>query len=245
MSNEGTDKPYRTEIAVMNRSTVWRDDDVREAVAAVQIQVSRDFAPLWGVDAELTFWPKGVPPPPHFWQVVVADDPVQAGNMGFHELTPAGQPLGHVFAKATLENGGKPSQTLSHEVLEMLADPEGNLMAIVHKPDGSIGFYAYEICDPVEDDRLGYEIDGVLVSDFVTPAWFEPSRPEGTRVSFMWSVRQALQLGKGGYISYMDAKIPGEWQQINELARKATHRPESRRHDKRNRGHHNWRRSKP
>lgn len=233
-----------TKIAVVNRSTVWGDEDLLKAVRAIQIQVSRDFAPLWGVDAELGCWPRGSTPPPHLWQCLVLDDAVQAGNMGFHELTAAGQPLGHVFARTTLENGGKPSQTLSHEVLEMLADPEGNLTAIATKADGSIGFYAYEICDPVEDDRFGYEIDGVLVSDFLTPQWFEPSRPEGTRFSFMWSVRQPLVLGTGGYISYMDAKIPGEWQQINDLARKAGHKPESRRHDKRNRGQHLWRCSK-
>jgi len=42
--------------------------------------------------------------------------------------------------------------------------------------DGKI--YALEVCDAVESDKLGYEIDGVMVSDFITPAWFEPTRDE-------------------------------------------------------------------
>jgi hypothetical protein len=33
-------------------------------------------------------------------------------------------------------------------------------------------FWAGEVCDPVEDDEYGYEINGVLVTDFVTPNWF-------------------------------------------------------------------------
>jgi len=59
---------------------------------------------------------------------------------------------------------------LSHELLEMLADPWINWCATGN--DSKI--YALEVCDAVEADDLGYDIDGVRVSDFVTPAWFEP-----------------------------------------------------------------------
>lgn len=232
------------QIAIMNRSTVLKDEEVEKMVKAIQIQVSRDYAPLWGEDAELSFYPLGIVPPNHIWQVGIFDDALQAGNLGYHEVTPTGMPMGHVFARTTLQNGGKPSQTLSHEVLEMLADPESNLMAIVTKPDGSIGFYAYEICDPVEDDRYGYEIDGVTVSDFVLPSWFEPSRVEGERFSFTWSVRNPLEIAVGGYISYMDAHMPGEWQQVRDLARKASHQSETARFSKRLKGHHRWNRSR-
>ena len=68
--------------------------------------------------------------------------------------------------------------TLSHELLEMLADPWINWCA--QGDDGKI--YALEVCDAVEADRMGYEIDGVLVSDFITPSWFEPTHAD--RVDF-------------------------------------------------------------
>ena len=40
--------------------------------------------------------------------------------------------------------------------------------------------YAYEVCDPCEDDSLGYHIDNILLSDFVYPAWFEGFRTESS-----------------------------------------------------------------
>ncbi len=42
----------------------------------------------------------------------------------------------------------------------------------------------------VESDKLGYEIDGVMVSDFITPAWFEPTRAD--RVDFKRRIAKPL-----------------------------------------------------
>jgi len=47
-------------------------------------------------------------------------------------------------------------------------------------------FWTAEVCDPVEDDKYGYEIGGILVADFVTPNWFghpHAKGPIGERVS--------------------------------------------------------------
>jgi hypothetical protein len=82
----------------------------------------------------------------------------------------------------------------------MLADPWTNWCAV--GCDDKI--YALEVADPVESDDLGYEIDGVRVSDFVTPAWFEPT--EADRVDFKQHVRKQLQLARGGYISILDPR---------------------------------------
>jgi hypothetical protein len=37
-------------------------------------------------------------------------------------------------------------------------------------------FWAGEVCDPVEDDQYGYEINGVLVTDFVNAELVRASR---------------------------------------------------------------------
>ena len=47
------------QIAVINASTVLKDADVQAVVPALQTQVHRDFAPPWGIDADLTFVPSG------------------------------------------------------------------------------------------------------------------------------------------------------------------------------------------
>jgi len=55
----------------------------------------------------------------------------------------------------------------------MLADPDSNLVAYRQLNNRKLVLHAYEVCDPCEDDSYGYKIDGVLVSDFVYPSWFE------------------------------------------------------------------------
>ncbi len=80
----------------------------------------------------------------------------------------------------------------------MLADPWINWCAM--GSDSRI--YALEVCDAVEDDRLGYKIDGVLVSDFITPAWFEPTAAD--RIDVKQHLSTHLELARGGYISVFD-----------------------------------------
>ena len=67
--------------------------------------------------------------------------------------------------------------------------------------------YALEVCDPVEADKLGYMIENVLVSDFVTPAWFENTRAD--RVDFKRRIRKPLELGKGGYLGVLEPETAG------------------------------------
>ncbi len=52
------------EVAIWNASTVLADADIAPAVKAFQSQVSRDFAPARGADANLTFVPTGSLPKP-------------------------------------------------------------------------------------------------------------------------------------------------------------------------------------
>jgi len=105
------------------------------------------------------------------------------------------------------EYKANPSSALSHELLEMLADPWINWCAM--GSDNRI--YALEVCDAVEDDRLGYKIDGVLVSDFITPAWFE--RTDADRLDFSQHLSKQLELARGGYISVFDPS--SGWTQID------------------------------
>jgi hypothetical protein len=126
-------------------------------------------------------------------------------------LTSGGLPLGKVFAKTTLDNGGLWTVTFSHELLEILADPNINLCAF---DEGNRRLYAYEVCDAVEADKLGYVINGVTVSDFVLPGWFEPTHiTKNERFAFKSRVTAPFQLLAGGYIGYFDLG-GGGWQQL-------------------------------
>src|SRR5271170_4739472 len=131
-------------IAVVNESTVATDADIAAMVPSLQKQISNDFSPLWDLDAKLVFVPKGDKPALLDWQMVILDDSDQAGALGYHDLTPAYKPMGKVFARADLQAGDKLSVTISHELLEILADPYVNL-SVMNSENGN--FYAYEVCD--------------------------------------------------------------------------------------------------
>lgn len=193
-------------VAVVNQSTVLTDAQVKAILPAMQTQVTSHFRPYWTADCTLTFWPKTQPIIPGWWQLLVIDNPDMAGALGYHELSSVGGPLGKVFAKLDLDSGTSWTVTFSHELMEMLADPWINLIS--QGSDGKL--YASEVGDAVEADELGYLINGVLVSDFITPAWFQPTFAD--RLDYKRHLTAPLTLAPGGYISILDPATG--WTQI-------------------------------
>src|SRR5713101_772306 len=133
------------EIALMNASKVLSDDEVAKSLNALQTQVSRDFATVWGVDATLTFYAQGKAPRSGSWWLTILDNSDQAGAIGYHDLTKQGLPLGKVFAESDIKLGYEWTVTVSHELLEMLADPDINLTAFVESSGKSGILYSYEV----------------------------------------------------------------------------------------------------
>lgn len=219
-------------VAIINKSTVLTDANVQAAVPAFQIQVSRDFAPIWATDAQLIFVGKGQQPPPDAWQLIVLDDSDQAGALGYHE-TKLGVPIGFVFARTDIQNNLNWTVTASHELLELLADPY--VFSTVFVPGSGRRspplLLALEVADAPESDQYGYKINvtvngtsyDVMVSDFVTPAWFGAPLPSGGKYSFMGHCTQPYQILPGGYIGAMPLRGAGNWTQITGQAAPGEH----------------------
>jgi hypothetical protein len=202
------------QISVINESTVLADTDVAPVVAALQKQVTNDFRPVWGTDAELSIVPKGTQPATGSWWLVILDDSDQANALGYHDLTSEGLPIGKVFAASDLKAGTSWTVTASHELLEMLGDPNINLTVFVQNSNTAGILYAYEVCDACEDDSLGYQIDSVLLSDFVYPAWFESFRTDGsTQFDRMNKIQTPFQLLVNGYIGVFNVSAGSGWTQ--------------------------------
>src|SRR5258707_992176 len=74
--------------------------------------------------------------------------------VGWHERDARGVPYGFV-SLALAEALGEPwSVTLSHEALEMIGDPEVNLLVLGPHPDAAERrrvLHWYELCDAVQD----------------------------------------------------------------------------------------------
>lgn len=167
-------------------------------VAALGKQLALHVQPFWGrVMPTLHVRPN---PPAGASTLAIFEDAEQAGYLGYHDETPEGLPYGRVFAHTILSNGGtimesnnSLSATLSHELLEIVGDPSCNWWA-----DNVDGYsYAMELCDACENDA--YVIDGVHVSDFVTPAFFDPHAPAGSRLDYLHKLTRPFTMTKGGY----------------------------------------------
>jgi hypothetical protein len=125
--------------------------------------------------------------------------------------------LGKVFARSDLQSGTQWTVTASHELLEMLGDPEINLTVFV-QPDPqtqSGAFVCVRVFDACEADQFGYQIGGTLVSDFVFPAWFESFRSQGSAQFDQGNqISKPFDLLPGGYIGVFDVTAGTGWQQI-------------------------------
>jgi hypothetical protein len=207
-------------VAVLNESTVVNDGDLPAVVSALQQQVTNDFAPAWGIDADIHYVPRGATPNPAAWQLVILDDSDQAGALGYHDVTSQGLPLGKVFAKTTQQDGGQWTVTASHELLEILADPEINLSVFIQHNATSGRIFAYEVCDAVEE--TSYNIGNVQVSNFVFPSYFEPGTAAATPQApfdFLKLLKAPLPaLLPGGYMSFFNVGRGSGWRQETDMS---------------------------
>jgi len=185
------------------------DIDLTEIVrvsAAVQKQVTRDFSPIWDIQATVDGFATLDQIPLGYWPVMIMQD-VQ-GAAGFHQ-DKNGQPF------AVVEAGDSWSLTASHEVLEMLADPFGNRIVAgpSPKPDQGRVEFLVEVCDPSEDQEFAYTVNDVLVSDFYTPHYFDPVSQDGVRYSFNGKVTKPREVPRGGYLSWHELESDHWWQE--------------------------------
>ncbi|MGA9040505.1 MAG: hypothetical protein WB421_08220 [Terriglobales bacterium] len=191
-------------IACFNKATTALGVDFDALIAAMQDYVNNFVVPVWGTPATLiktTDFQAGA------WAMVFLDNADQPGALAYHDLTPDGLPEAKVFVETTIQNGDLVSVSASHELVEMLVDPATNMMTT--GPDQSL-IYAYESADPVE--QFHFPVDGIEMSDFVYPSYFETFRQPGSvQFDYMKQVNQPFQVLSGGYqIIFQN----GKWTQV-------------------------------
>ncbi|HZZ62820.1 MAG TPA: hypothetical protein VFE63_16930 [Roseiarcus sp.] len=205
----------RVGLADMTRSV--DNQTMAAAAAALNIQVTRDLPKFWNIDASVEYLTDAHSIPQGVWPVLIVKElPPDEG--GFH-MTRHNQPYAKIVATP-----GSDEWTVdaSHETIEMLVDPSGNRLqtATAIKISGgkivdSVGKFEYlvEACDPCEADASTYAINGIRVSDFITPDFYDPSPSTAVQYSFNGTVTKPRQILPGGYISFIDP-VSNELQQI-------------------------------
>ena len=199
------------QIAIVSESSAVPQDLVSRISAAVQKQTTRDLAPIWDVSATVDAFARLEDVPLGSWPIVIQDH-LEYPAEGIH-LDKDGQPFALVTANADED---VVSLTTSHECLEMLVDPFGKRLVAGDspKPDQGRVMFLVEVCDPSEDARNAYSVNGLLVSDFYTPEFFDPISAPGVRYSFTGAIQEPRAVLDGGYLSWMLPESREWWQEV-------------------------------
>ena len=114
-------------IALVSQSKKTSHSEVNRVAAALQKQVTRDFGPIWNVQAVVSSFSTLDDVPIGYWPIIVEDDIHVSGAAGVHEDQDK-QPF------ALVQYSSSWSLTASHECLEMLGDPFGNRVIAGESP---------------------------------------------------------------------------------------------------------------
>lgn len=195
------------QLALVSEADSITAADVMRVSAALQKQAARDLTPIWEVNATVDAFGKLEDVPLGYWPILIRDN-IGFAAAGIH-LDKDGQPFALVTA------GDDWSLTASHEVLEMLVDPFGNRVVAGDSPKSDQGRVEFlvEVCDPSEAAEFAYTVNGILVSDFYTPHFFDPIQAPGIRYSFTGALTEPRQVITGGYLSWHEP-VSDHWFQL-------------------------------
>jgi hypothetical protein len=184
-------------IALTALTDRLRMEELACAAAALQTQVSRDFAPEWGAAAIIAAVPFEAIPA-GYCPVIVQDTLETEGAAGLHRTQRDEAPY------ILVPYGPSWPLVASHLVLQMLANPTG----AARRPgpsalpgQGTVE-YLVDVCAPCQDIAAAYAIDGVVVSDFCTRRFFGGPAASGA-ASFTGAVREPFRPAARGQVTWL------------------------------------------
>jgi hypothetical protein len=161
------------ELVIVNASPVLSDADVQAVIAPLQLQIDRDFLPVWEAVVE----PRHVSfasaddisqLPPDCEPIFLNKHSTDDSALGWHDFH-GSQAFSRCFVGDCLRAGLDWRVTLSHEALELILNP--TIKKVWRMQDGRLA--AFEACDAVEADELAIDFgDGMKMSNFVLPSYY-------------------------------------------------------------------------
>ncbi len=221
-------------ISVINHTNgQLTDEGVQHAIRAINRQIAEDFEPYWSMGATLRLeGMAGTRPTPQDLADMRGDAVIYLwdktdipGALGYHDRNNNGIPFGFVFTGLAARIGESWTTTLSHEALELIADPEVNLLVAGPHPGNPTKevFHWYEMSDAVQDET--YRIDDVDVSNFVLPLYFTGGEERASRNDFLGrehdgNTLKSFGVNPGGYVGFFNPET-GEHETFTADARAA------------------------
>jgi hypothetical protein len=186
-------------LRLENRSTIDTREIPIEAIENAIAKQVEDFASAWGSVA----WDLVRELNRQRFRIVLRDYTSDKDAIAAHWRL-GGHPTATVYVRDVLrlENGSwikgtnSVSASISHEVVELLADP----VACYYVDGPADWMYALEVADAVQDDY--YNIDSVAVSNFVFPDYWNPwaKRTRLRKLDQMGKVTRPFEVREGGYL---------------------------------------------
>jgi hypothetical protein len=198
-------------ISIINQTKGEISDAVLlNVIRAINQQIEYDFTPYWSMTAlarlEGTLLEE---PRANAAAAVMRGDAIvylssskeSSNPEGFHDRNYRGIPYGVVYTEISEKMGDPWSVTLSHEVLELIADPQANNYVQGPKPNDARKkvFFWFEMCDAVSSQT--YEINGIAMQNFLLPAYFEPPVP-GARTNFLGTDLKPFGIAPKSYVGF-------------------------------------------
>jgi hypothetical protein len=245
-----------SKIAIVNQSTLVSDDDGLAMTESMNLVLPK-FCKDWKLPVFVAVYVAKGKTTSVDWKVYLRDTSDQEGALGYHEQV-NNISIGYVFVKTIFDYDGvmfystnpltlTVSQTLSHEIFELLTDSNANLWA----DDGQgLSLYAHESCDAVQGNVIKLIVSRKItvpakplklvngkfqssksytttintivgVSDWVLPAWFDPQETKGP-FNNLRTLKKPFQLDDGGYaIKLVDGNIDYEFSSTLTESRKS------------------------
>jgi hypothetical protein len=194
------------QIALVSTDEQVDPAELSRVGAALQKQVLRDVTPLWGVSACVAAFPRLEELPLGYWPILLSAQDA-SWDASVH-LDDNGQP----YARVPLSPHW--SHEASRACLELLVNPLGErcVSGTSLREDQGLVAYLLDVCAASAQLSDGYTIDGVLVSDFCTPAYFVRDARLGERAySFHGSLDAPLALREGGRLTWFDQDSNSWW----------------------------------
>ena len=205
-------------ISIINHTNgQLADEEVQAAIRVINRQIKEDFEPYWSLGATLRLEGKAGAKPKQQEPADLRGDAIiylwdktnVAIALGYHDRNNSGIPFGFVFTELSAKLGESWTVTLSHEALELIGDPEVNLLVMGPHPANSNldVFHWYEMCDAVQAES--YKIDEIEVSNFLLPLYFTGGDEGGGRNDFLGrshdgKTLKSFGVNPGGYIGFFN-----------------------------------------
>jgi hypothetical protein len=191
-------------IALVPEAGGINASELARVCAALQKQLTRDLAPMWGISATINSFPHLEDVPLGYWPIIITF--CELGDQAGVHIDKNGQP----YAQVEMSPGW--SLHASQACLDMLVNPFARKVVAgpSPRPDQGPVEFLLEIGAPCNDPDCAYVIDDVLVSDFCTPAFWGSSSGSDRSYSFTGALQTPHQVMPGGHLTWHDP-IADKW----------------------------------